>query len=495
MALSSTNNKIIHTGTNLISVYNYGFKIFTNTDLEIKVRLISTGVETPLVLTTDYTVSGVGALAGGSITLVSAGQAWLTGGFLSSNYKIVIKRKRPLTQTTAVKNQGDYYPELHENQFDKLVMQDQDLQEQLDRSIKLAVSVESGDLDLEIPASYVGSDKAILMLNSAGDALIDPPKTYDELAAGASVGATFTSSRAIVSDSNGIPSVSSTTATEIGYVNGVTSAIQTQIDSKQTTITGAASTIVSSNLTASRVVISNVSGKITTTNVTHTEVDYVSGVTGQLSGNSQSATLQNKTLDNSNIVTVRDDRFTMQDNSDATKQAVFELSGITTATTRTLTVPNVDTEIMGLAGTQTVTGNKTFTGTVVLPKVLHFASATGNPASATSGNPIIFPTELADPSSAYNNTTGRFTVPTGGADYYEIIMSYVATGGANASWYWYKNASIQNLIGIYTAADLGNCISVITSLLADGDIIDIRANNTIDISDGCITFKRIGGYR
>lgn len=40
----------------------------------------------------------------------------------------------------------------------------------------------------------------------------------------------ITASRALVSDANGIPTHSTTTATEIGYVNGVTSAIQTQID-------------------------------------------------------------------------------------------------------------------------------------------------------------------------------------------------------------------------------------------------------------------------
>lgn len=44
--------------------------------------------------------------------------------------------------------------------------------------------------------------------------------------------AAITASRALVSDSNGIPTHATTTATEIGYVNGVTSAIQTQLDTK-----------------------------------------------------------------------------------------------------------------------------------------------------------------------------------------------------------------------------------------------------------------------
>lgn len=45
--------------------------------------------------------------------------------------------------------------------------------------------------------------------------------------------AATTASRAIVSDGSGVLTPATTTATEIGYVNGVTSAIQTQLDAKQ----------------------------------------------------------------------------------------------------------------------------------------------------------------------------------------------------------------------------------------------------------------------
>ncbi|MEK6775002.1 MAG: hypothetical protein AABY64_13760, partial [Bdellovibrionota bacterium] len=44
----------------------------------------------------------------------------------------------------------------------------------------------------------------------------------------------ITASRALASDANGIPVAATTTATELGYVNGVTSAIQTQLDAKLT---------------------------------------------------------------------------------------------------------------------------------------------------------------------------------------------------------------------------------------------------------------------
>jgi hypothetical protein len=70
--------------------------------------------------------------------------------------------------------------------------------------------------------------------------------------------------------------------TEFGYLNGVTSAIQTQINAKEDTITGAATTITSSDLTASRALISNGSGKVAVSTVTDTELGYLSGVTSNI---------------------------------------------------------------------------------------------------------------------------------------------------------------------------------------------------------------------
>jgi hypothetical protein len=74
-------------------------------------------------------------------------------------------------------------------------------------------------------------------------------------------------------------------------------------------------------------------------------------------------TLTNKTLTSPTIntptITVNDNAFTLQDNGDTSKKAVFELSGITTATTRTLTVPNASDTLMALALAQSPT-NKTF---------------------------------------------------------------------------------------------------------------------------------------
>lgn len=72
------------------------------------------------------------------------------------------------------------------------------------------------------------------------------------------------------------------TAAELNYVDGVTSNIQTQLNGKQATITGGATTIASSNLTASRALISNSSGKVAVSAVTSTELGYLDGVTSAI---------------------------------------------------------------------------------------------------------------------------------------------------------------------------------------------------------------------
>lgn len=72
------------------------------------------------------------------------------------------------------------------------------------------------------------------------------------------------------------------TSTEFDYLDGVTSNIQTQLNGKQATITGAATSIVSSNLTASRAVVSDGSGKVAVSSVTSTELGYLSGVTSAI---------------------------------------------------------------------------------------------------------------------------------------------------------------------------------------------------------------------
>lgn len=169
MTVSSTTNRNNYTGDGTVDTYSYTFKIFSNTDLLVTVRNTN-NVETTLTLTTDYTVTGVGSTSGGTVVLVNASQAWLDGdGDLLTGYELSIRRVRPLTQITDIRNQGSFLPETHEDEFDKQIMIAQQQQDAIDRSVSLPESVDPADFDNKLPATIVGSGGVFLKTNASGD--------------------------------------------------------------------------------------------------------------------------------------------------------------------------------------------------------------------------------------------------------------------------------------------------------------------------------------
>ena len=127
----------------------------------------------------------------------------------------------------------------------------------------VTVTWDSGSLANEAVTIYLA------ILTKTGDSIPELVITNAKVATSAAIDATKIGGGAV---SN----------TEFSYLDGVTSAIQTQLNAKQATITGAATTIVTSDLTASRAAISNSSGKVAVSSVTDTELGYVSGVTSAI---------------------------------------------------------------------------------------------------------------------------------------------------------------------------------------------------------------------
>lgn len=74
-----------------------------------------------------------------------------------------------------------------------------------------------------VPISQGGTGSTTALSNNR--VIVSSSDAYAEAAA-------ITASRALISDANGIPVHATTTSTEIGYVNGVTSALQTQLNAK-----------------------------------------------------------------------------------------------------------------------------------------------------------------------------------------------------------------------------------------------------------------------
>jgi hypothetical protein len=95
-------------------------------------------------------------------------------------------------------------------------------------------------------------------------------------------GVNLTPSVALISNADGKVAVSTVTTGELSYLGGATSSIQTQLNSKQGTIVGAATSITGSDLTVNRVVLSNTDGKIAVSPITSGELDYLDNVTSNI---------------------------------------------------------------------------------------------------------------------------------------------------------------------------------------------------------------------
>lgn len=160
MTISLETSRADFVGNGSTALYSFTFKIFEDADLLVTTRNTS-DVETTLVLTTDYTVSGAGDDEGGSITLVA--------GNLTSGYALTIRRVVDVVQETDIRNQGSFFPETHEDAFDYLTMIDQQQQDSIDRSIKTAETDTTTGLTLPAAADRANQ---YFTFDSSGNATV-----------------------------------------------------------------------------------------------------------------------------------------------------------------------------------------------------------------------------------------------------------------------------------------------------------------------------------
>lgn len=129
MSLSNQSARNDYIGDGTTKIFPYTFKIWMISDLVLCITDML-GAVTNLTYPADYTVNGVLNTTGGQVTLTVA---------VAAGSQLTIRRVLPLTQLTSIRNEGVYYAGLHEDTFDRLVMYDQQQQEQINRSLKVPV--------------------------------------------------------------------------------------------------------------------------------------------------------------------------------------------------------------------------------------------------------------------------------------------------------------------------------------------------------------------
>ena len=159
MTISTTTIKNSYSGNGSTSVFNYTFKITDEDHIQVIIRSAS-GTETTKTKTTHYTVSGVGNSGGGQVTFTS-------GNIPTNTETVVLRRSTPQTQGLDLIENDPMPADNIENAFDKVTLIAQELQEQIDRSIK--VSKTSTITNPELTSDATQRAGKLLGFDSNGD--------------------------------------------------------------------------------------------------------------------------------------------------------------------------------------------------------------------------------------------------------------------------------------------------------------------------------------
>jgi len=262
------------------------------------------------------------------------------------------------------------------------------------------------------------------------------------------------------------------TATELNYVDGVTSAIQTQLDAKSTeskteTLTNKSISLGSNTVTSTLAQLN--------TAISDADVASLAGT----------ETLTNKTL-TSPVVS----GLTLSDGS-------IVLEGATAndfETTLTVTDPTADRTITfpDATGTVALTDSPTFTGTLVVP------STVNGPSTGTSVN-LLFPTQGGHITLGGSQTTGNLTLGGGSARTTGVIgigtgatttgtktinIGTASTGGTTAITVGSSSGATSNIT-------LNGTVTAANNLVVTGDLTVNGTTTTINSTTLAVDDKNI----
>jgi hypothetical protein len=159
MTISTTTLRNSYSGNGSTTAFAYTYPINTTSEITV-IERSALGVETVKAEgtgSTNYGIADNGA-AGGTITMVTAPAAGTT---------LIILRNTSLTQETDYVANDPFPAETHEDALDKLQMQTQELQEELDRSIKISRTNTMTSTEFTVAAADRASK--VLAFDSSGE--------------------------------------------------------------------------------------------------------------------------------------------------------------------------------------------------------------------------------------------------------------------------------------------------------------------------------------
>ena len=143
--------RVQYTATASQMAFTYPFPIFQDADIVVD----QDGVT--LTLTTDYTVIGEGDETGGTVTLVTAA----TVGDIITLYRDI-----SIERDTDYQQNGPWASDATNNEFDKITLILQELEERVSRCLRIPMTADEVDGELTPIADYVGN---FVGFNSSGE--------------------------------------------------------------------------------------------------------------------------------------------------------------------------------------------------------------------------------------------------------------------------------------------------------------------------------------
>lgn len=172
MSLETTDNRKEYSGNGVTTGFSFPYYFLKEEDLVVILRDNTTLVETPQVLTTDFTVTGEGEESGGTVTMLVAP---------ASGKTLIIYRDPEIIQDKDFRENDSLPAEQVEEAYDRLTMICQRLAEQILRSVRVSEGFIISGFDLTFPTDLnaVGSEGKTIIVNPTRDGFIMGPTADD----------------------------------------------------------------------------------------------------------------------------------------------------------------------------------------------------------------------------------------------------------------------------------------------------------------------------